>query len=295
MGTPAFATRILEKLILNEYHVLGVISQPDKKTGRGQKIEETPTKMVATSYQVPVYQPENKKELLQTVTELKPDIIVVAAYGKIIPESVLDIPKYGTINVHGSLLPLHRGASCVAQAILNGERETGVTIMEVAKEMDAGNLISQAKLQIKPTDTTETLMGKLSALGATLLIETLPLWLKGEIVSQPQDEKLATYCSLIKKEDGFTVFSEPAEIIERKIRAFQPWPLITFCHNGKNYKIYRAEVVETKLNPGQKVIEGQNLIIGTKDKALSVEMIQPEGKSPMTIKDFLNGYGRYFG
>ncbi|MFA5188342.1 MAG: methionyl-tRNA formyltransferase [Patescibacteria group bacterium] len=294
MGTPEFSAPILNVLIEN-YNVMAVVTQPDKKVGRKQILTASPIKQIALANQIDVLQPDKIKGntgFIQKVKALEPDLIIIAAYGLILPKEILDMPKYKVINVHASLLPKYRGASPIQAAILNGDKETGVTIMLVNEKMDEGDILTQEKVKIMPEETSESLHAKLSVLGTKLLMETLPKWLDKEIRPQKQDDSQATYCKLISKEDGQINWQKSALEIERQVRALNPWPGTWANWNSKKLKILKSKIYEVdkagevgevfKLNNGLGVYCGQN--------ALEILELQLEGKKPMTAKEFLNGY-----
>ncbi len=274
MGTPEFSVAILEALINSNYEVAAVITNPDAPIGRKQILTPSPVKQLIANgkWPIEVFQPATKSELLaisHKLLAIKPDLAIVAAYGKIIPKNILDIPRYGTINVHPSLLPKYRGASPIQNAILNGDKETGITIMKVDEEMDHGNIISNLKTQISKVDTYDSLSQKLAISGAELLIKVIPDYISGKIKPVEQKHTEATYTKIIKKEDGKIDWSKSAEEIERMIRAFYPWPTAWTVWNGKILKILEAEV------------HGSNL---------AIKKLQLEGGKILSIKEFLNGH-----
>jgi methionyl-tRNA formyltransferase len=289
MGTPYFAAQALKSLINADFNIIGVISQPDKEVGRGKKMEEPETKKVAKNYDIPVFQPESKEALNNIVNELNPDLIIVAAYGKIISKNALEVPKFGTLNIHGSILPKFRGSSCIAQSILEGDDKTGITIMEVTEEMDAGDIISSVEVDITPEDTTASLTEKLAKTGADEIVRIVPLWVEGEIKSCEQCHAEATFCKLIRKEDGKIDWDKDAFEIERMTRAFYPWPTAFSNLEGKLIKIIKAKVVTEKLNPGKIKVENKNIYVGCGKDSLEILVLQPEGKKEMPAKDYLNG------
>ena len=293
MGTPDFAVPSLKKLIEKGYDVKLVVTQPDKPAGRGKKVTPPPVKVVAEKAGIPVYQPEKVKEnseLKKKLLEIEPDLIVVAAYGKILPEWLLNLPKHGTINVHASLLPKYRGASPIQWALLNGEEETGVTIMKVIPELDAGDIISQKRVKIEKEDNAKTLHDKLSEVGAELLVETIPLYISGKLKPVPQREEEATYCPQIRKEMGKIDWSESAEKIFNKIRAFTPWPSAYTTFRGKRVKILKAEPVEGSGRPGEVIKTGRELTVATGKGALRIERLRPEGRKEISGEEFVRGY-----
>ncbi len=293
MGTPDFAVPSLKKLVEKGYDVKLVITQPDKPAGRGKKLTPPPVKVAAKELGIPVYQPERVKdneELRGKLLSINPDLIVVAAYGKILPEWLLNIPKYGTINVHASLLPRYRGASPIQWALLNGEEETGVTIMKVIPELDAGDIISQRRVKIEREDNAKTLHDKLAEVGAELLVETIPLYVSGKLKPVPQNEEEATYCPQIKKEMGEIDWTRSSREIFNQIRAFTPWPSAYTTFRGKRVKILKAEPVEGSGKPGEVIEAGRELIVATGKGALRVERLRPEGRKEISGEEFVRGY-----
>lgn len=302
MGTPDFAVPSLKKLIEEGYDVMLVVTQPDRPAGRGKKLTPPPVKVVAEEAGIPVYQPEKVKEneeLKKKLSEINPDLIVVAAYGKILPEWLLNLPKYGTINVHASLLPKYRGASPIQWALLNGEEETGVTIMKVIPKLDAGDIISQKRVKIERDDNAQTLHDKLAKLGAELLTETIPLYVSGKLKPVPQKEEEATYCPQIKKEMGKIDWRKSAEEIFNQIRAFTPWPSAFTELKGKLVKITKAQPVKGEGKPGEVIRADRELIVATGKGALKVEKLKPEGRKEISGEEFIRGYrvkeGDFFG
>lgn len=294
MGTPDFGVPSLLSLI-NQSNVIAVITQPDKKVGRKQEISHSPIKKNAGEHKIEVLQPEKVRgntDFIQQIKDLRPDLIVVVAYGFILPEEILNIPKFGVINIHASLLPKYRGASPIQAAILNGENETGVSIMLLDEQMDHGPLLAQKSVAIINEDTFESLHDKLSQLGADLLLDTLPKYYSEQIKPIPQDESKATYCQLIKKEDGKIDWTKPASEIERQVRAFTPWPGSFAYWEEKKLIIHKAKYYNDNNNQNIGKVFKINEGIGVKcsQDALEILGLQLEGKKPMTAKEFLNGY-----
>ncbi|MDO8513442.1 MAG: methionyl-tRNA formyltransferase [bacterium] len=268
MGTPAFAAPTLEALITNNLNVVGVITETDKPAGRNQAIASPVIKTIAQEFGLPVFQPETNSEIEEIVEKLDPDYIVVCAYGKILSEKVLGIPGYGAINIHPSLLPKYRGASPIQGAILAGEEKTGVTIMKMDEKMDMGGIIWQKEYALESDATTETLSSRLAIEGAKLLIKTLPLYLGNRVQPEPQDDVKATYTKIIRKEDGEINWNEPIGMIERKIRAYDPWPRAFVMlkikdkkekskESGQRLIIHKAHLEDGKLVPGEVQLEGK--------------------------------------
>jgi len=291
MGSPEFAVPTLRALA-EAYPVVGVVTQPDKPAGRGRKPTPPPVKRVAEELGIPVMQPRRLRtpEAFEQLKAWQPDLIVVAAYGQILRPNVLALPKYGCINIHASLLPRWRGASPIQHAILHGDAVTGITIMLMDEGMDTGPILSQEALPIVPNDTAATLSAKLSALGARLLLSTLPAYLDGTLQPRPQPEEGVTYAPLLKKSDGRLDFAEPAEALARKVRAFNPWPG-TFTEWKRGLlKVHQAHALAMP-SPGEgvrMVAEGKPAI-GTSDGVLVLDEVQPAGKKPMAGEVFLRG------
>lgn len=297
MGTPEFAVPILQTLIAQpQLEVAGVITQPDKPAGRQGTPQPSPIKQLALTNNLTVWTPnkvKNNPEIIGQIKAVNPDVIIVAAYGKILPQEILDIPKYGIINIHGSLLPKYRGASPVATSIINGDATTGVTLMKMVFEMDAGPIIAKSEpVTIEPNDTTASLTTKLSDIGAKLLDQKLISYLEGRITPTPQDDQAATYVKLVAKEDGLINWEEEATIIERKTRAYSPWPSAYTFWEGKRLKIITGEVVpETQGQPGQVWIMADHYpAVDTGQDSLKLITVQPEGKLVMSGADFLRGH-----
>ena len=270
LGTPEFGVRPLETLINDGYEIAGVITSPDKPVGRKQILTFPPVKVLAGKHNLPVYQPRDKTELLEIMEKLRPDLNVIVAFGMILTKEVLAIPKYGTLNIHASLLPRWRGASPIQSAILAGDKETGITIMLVNEKMDEGPILESRKLKVESRNLNyKELEGKLSKLGADLLIETIPKWTSGKIKMEEQDNAKTTYCKKITKEDGLIDLNkESPEIIERKIRAFTPWPGAYIFINGRRLIITQTEI---------------------ENNALKIRRVKPEGKNEMDFADYLRG------
>lgn len=303
-GTPPFAAVIFESLIKAGYKIAAVFTQPDKKVGRERKMKKSAVKELAQKNSLLIFEPQDLKneKVKKEIIKLQPDVIVVAAYGKILPKSILDIPKYGAINVHASLLPKFRGASPIQEALLSGEEKTGVTLMLMNEKMDAGKIINQKEIPIEKNDHTFTLSQKLARLAGKMLIETLPLWLSGSIKAKAQDEKKAVYCRVIKKENGKINWNEPAEIIFRKWKAYFPWPgIFTFFPSKKGKKRLKLIEIEVKENEeaGEifgKVIKWKNQIaVQTKKGLIVLKKVQLEGKRIVSAEDFSKGHADFLG
>lgn len=305
MGTPEFAISPLEHLIRNQYQVVAVYTQPDKPAGRGRSLVSSPLKRAALAWKLPVVQPVSLKgdEVVAQLAEFHPDVIVVAAFGQILPQSVLDISGCGCINIHPSLLPRFRGASPVAAAILAGDEFTGVSIMLMDKGLDTGPILARAQIPISVQDTTGSLTAKLSLIAAQLLLEVLPRWSKGELTPQPQNEAEATYSGSISKEEGEIDWRLPAVGIWRRVRAFQPWPGCYTRWQGRQLKIIEAVPlpVERASGVGQVVAltsatESRVAFgVSTGGGILGVFKVQLEGKRAMSSAEFLRGQRQFIG
>lgn len=289
MGTPDFAVPVLKYLIKNTNVVL-VVTKKDTFEGRKKVLTFSPVKKVALENNIDVITPDKIKDAEEIIGEINPDIIITCAYGKIVPESILNIPKYGSINVHASLLPKYRGASPIQTAILNGDEKTGVTIMYMDKGMDTGDIISMKEICIDPLDDYLSLSNKLSILGTDLLKETLPSILKGENKRVCQDNAKASYTRLITREDEKIDFNRPGKDIINQIRAFSPSPYANFTLNDKEIKIVKASFTLTKVKaPYEVEATKSSLSITCVDGIINLEIIKPFGKNEMNIKSFLNG------
>jgi methionyl-tRNA formyltransferase len=302
MGTPEFAVPALERLITSGYEVAAVYTQPDKAAGRGRVVEEPPVKKAALLHNLTVLQPENFKsaETKRQLLELKPDAIVVAAFGQILPRSVLEIPAFGCINIHPSLLPKYRGVAPVPAAILNGDEFTGVSIMLMDKGIDTGPVLTSVHVPVLPQDTAETLMQKLANTSAQLLLDTLPGWFRKEITPQPQNDAGASYTKMLTKEAGEIDWKLPAVQIWRQVRAYQPWPGSFTKWQGKQLKILDTVPLpgEGASEPGTVVpvkTEGAAFGISTGEGILGVKKVQMEGKKAVTADEFLRGQRQFIG
>jgi len=293
MGTPEFSLLGLKKLIAEPlFDIVGVFTQPDKPIGREQKVNFPPIKKLALENNLAVFQPMKIKDELETIKNLKPDLIVVIAYGKIIPQSILDIPVYGCINVHASLLPKYRGAACLNAPILYGDKETGVTIMRMEAGLDTGPVLRQAKIKLGGQETLEVVHDKLSALGAELLVPTLHDFIDEKISPQTQDDSQASYITTLKKEDGKIDWTKPAEEIERMVRAYNPWPGTYALLNEKIIKIIAVENKVVKINEyksGETFIIDGKLAIQCGQDSLVILKLQLEGKKIMSAEEFMRG------
>ena len=293
MGTPQFAVPALRAL--DEHHqVVGVVTQPDRRAGRGRKVVVSPVKQVALDRELPLFQPKTLggPEVLARLAGWHPELIVVAAFGQLLPGPVLDLPSYGSINVHASLLPRYRGAAPISAAILDGEPVTGITIMRMDEGLDTGPILDQVECPIAPDDTTASLTAKLAELGAQLLVETLDGWLEGAIEARPQDDDAATYCDQLEKKDGLLDWSQPAAYLDRQVRACDPWPGAYTTWQGRRLKVLRARPHpgwKGEGRPGQVLVMGEDVGVGTGQGALELVEVQLAGKNPMPAGLFARG------
>lgn len=290
MGSPEFSLPSLQ-ILADHYQLAGVVTQPDRPAGRGRTLTPPPVKVLAETLGLPVIQPRRLREpeAMRRLAAWKPDLIVVAAFGQILRQEVLELPRHGCLNVHASLLPRWRGAAPIQAAILNSDAETGVTIMKMDPGIDTGDIISQRGLQILPTDTAETLGDRLAQTGANLLADTLPGYLRGEIKPEPQAEAGASYAPMLKKEDGLLDFSQSAAALERRVRAMQPWPGAFTFWQDQPLKIRRAHATPEPASPGELLIIEGLPAIGTQTGCLVLDDVQPAGKRSMPGEIFLRG------
>lgn len=294
MGTPDFAVDTLKELIESSHEVVAVFTQPDKPQGRKQQLVMPPVKETALAYNIPVYQPVKVRdpEYAELIQSLKPDVIVVAAFGQILSREILNIPPFGCINVHASLLPRYRGAAPIQWSILNGDRETGVTIMRMDVGVDTGDIILQKKLPIAPDETADTLFDKLAAMGGPLVLEVLDQLSSGTVSYQKQDEKQACHVKMLKKEMGLIDWSQPAVTLERLVRGLNSWPCAYTFLDGKQLKIWSSEVCCREAQgavPGQVISDEDELVVATGDGCLKIRELQLAGKKRMTAQEFLRG------
>ena len=299
MGTPGFAVPSLRAL-QERYEVVLVVTQPDRPAGRGRGLAESAVKVVARELGLPLLQPDSLRNpgALARLEAARPSAIVVAAYGEILRPEVLTLPRHGSVNVHASLLPRHRGASPVAAAILAGDEVTGVTIMLMDAGMDTGPILAQAEEPILPDDTTGTLTPRLAQLGARLLVETLPRWLSGELEPQPQDGSQVTYAPLIRKEDGLIDWTQPAAFIERQVRAFDPWPGAYTYWQGRRLRITKAAALPSWCGteePGRVVETPAGVGVATGEGALLLRELQLAGRRCIDCDRFLRGQPGFIG
>ena len=294
MGTPAFSVPVLDGLIEAGYEVVAVVTQPDRAVGRKKEIKMTPVKVAAQRHSLPVYQPEkiSGSDEMADLMQLGADIIVTAAFGQFLPEKLLNSVTHA-VNVHASLLPKYRGGAPVHYAIINGDEQAGVTIMEMVKQMDAGDMISQKAIPITDTDDVGTMFEKLSIVGRDLLLATLPDYLLGKLHPTPQDEKLVTFSPNITSEEEKIDWSASARDVFNQVRGMSPWPVAHTTWQGARFKLHAVRVAEGSGKPGQVIDKTKkSLVIATQDGAVSLVSVQPAGKPKMPIQDFLNGLGK---
>ncbi len=289
-GTPLFASTVLETLYTFGFDVCGVITQPTKKSGRGSLPKPSQVMETANKYKLLVFRPSSNSEIFNIAKQVNPDIIVVAAYGRIIPKEILEVPEYGALNIHGSLLPKYRGPSPIPTAILNGDKESGITIMRMTERLDSGPIVSKVKVHVDPNETTTTLYQKLAEAGANEIVQIIPRFMHNELKITPQNDDNATYCTMIRKEDGLINWHRSAVDIEREIRAFIPWPNAYTLWNDKILKILEGQVVKKVLEPGYVVALNKSLVIGCGKDSINITKLQIEGRNEMIVTDFLNGY-----
>ena len=304
MGTPQFAAPGLERLAADGHQIAGVYTQPDRPAGRGREPSPSPVKRAAVRLGLPVFQPRSLRnpEAQEQLRALTPDLIALAAYGLILPQAVLDIPKHGGLNIHPSLLPRHRGPAPIVGALLAGDTETGVSIMLMDAGMDTGQVLACERCPIAPDDTTHSLTEKLSHQGAALLSGTAPRWLAGEITPRPQDDGGSSYTKLVRKEDGAIDWAQPAEVIARQVRAYQPWPGSATAWNGKRLLVTAAVAVPAppgmQKEPGtviQLAEPAQSVAVCTGEGLLRLHAVQLEGKRALPVDEFLRGARDFIG
>lgn len=294
MGTPDFAVPCLEALIQAKHEVVGAVTQPDRPKGRGKKLQAPPVKLKAEEYSIPVYQPEkiNTPDFVAQLKELAPELIVVVAYGKILPPEILNLPPLGCVNVHASLLPKYRGAAPIHWAIINGEKETGVTTMYMDEGMDTGDMILTASTEIGINTTVGELHDRLAKMGAGLLIDTLVLIKKGQAPRIPQDEDQATYAPLLKREHELIHWHKPAQMLHNQVRGMNPWPGTYTTWQGKMLKIWRTDVItqQTDQKPGTVVVcDRKQIVVQTGEGCLALRELQLQGGKRLSTPDFLCG------
>lgn len=294
MGTPDFAKVCFESLLTADHEIVGVITQPDKPKGRGYNLVPPPVKVSAIEHNIPVYQPATLKDeaFAELLGQLDPELIVVVAYGKILPKNVLEYPKHGCINVHGSLLPKYRGAAPIQRAIIDGEKTTGITTMYMEEGLDTGDMIEMYEIAIRPEDNFETMHDKLADLGAYALLSTVKVIESGNVKRYKQDDSLSTYAKKIEKEDCKLDFAKSAESVHNQIRGTSPFPLSFAFLKGRMIKFVSSFLTEKKSDkaPGTVVsLEKGNIYVATADGVVGIDGLLPEGKGRMKAADFING------
>lgn len=291
MGTPEFAVLPLDAIIKAGHNVTGVFTQPDKPKGRGYTLTPPPVKVRALESEIPVFQPNSMKddEALKILEELKPDVIVVVAYGKILPKAILDLPKYGCVNVHASLLPKYRGAGPIQWCVLNGEEETGVTTMKMAEGLDTGDMLLKSATKIGENETAGELHDRLSQMGADLITETLTALENNTAVPEKQDDSLSNYAPMLTKEFCKIDWNKSAQQIHNQVRGLNPWPVATAVVNGKRVKIFATTLCDKGGKAG-KVLCEKPLTVACGEKSLVIHELQLEGKKRMKSDDFVRGY-----
>lgn len=292
MGTPEISSKVLEGLILDGYNIIAVIAQPDRPTGRKKILTPVPTKVVAEKYNIPVYQPEKIRKDYEFVRELQPDLILTLAYGQIVPQGLLDIPTLGCINLHGSLLPKYRGAAPIQYALLNNEKVTGMTLMKMVKEMDAGEMYATEEVEIKEDDNSTSLFNKMGDAALRLSLRVLPLYLENKLPGTPQDESMVTFAPSIKPEEEKIDLSKTKEQIYGQIRALSEVPGAYLYLDELKLKIYKAKIISDEVNEevGKIIKADKNgLYLQLSNGVLALLILQKEGKNQMDYKSFVNG------
>ena len=294
MGTPDFAVSTLESLVKGGHEVIAAVTQPDKPKGRGKAVQYTPVKEKALEYEIPVYQPVKARdpEFVELLKGMDPDVIVVVAFGQLLPKAILDIPKYGCVNVHASLLPKYRGAAPIQWAVIDGEEVSGVTTMLMDEGLDTGDMLEKAEIVLDEKETGGSLFDKLSALGGELILSTLEKMENGTITRTPQGDSTTSYAKMLKKTMGEIDWHMEAVKIERLIRGLNPWPSAYTSLKGKTVKIWSADVVagESTGNPGRVTVTKDKLLVECGENFLSITELQLEGKKRMEVDAFLRGY-----
>ena len=294
MGTPDFAVSTLESLVKGGHEVIAAVTQPDKPKGRGKAVQYTPVKEKALEYEIPVYQPVKARdpEFVELLKGMDPDVIVVVAFGQLLPKAILDIPKYGCVNVHASLLPKYRGAAPIQWAVIDGEEVSGVTTMLMDEGLDTGDMLEKAEIVVDEKETGGSLFDKLSALGGELILSTLEKMENGTITRTPQGDSTTSYAKMLKKTMGEIDWHMEAVKIERLIRGLNPWPSAYTSLKGKTVKIWSADVVagESTGNPGRVTVTKDKLLVECGENFLSITELQLEGKKRMETAAFLRGF-----
>ena len=298
-GTPDFAAKHLTALIESEFNVVAVYTQPDRPAGRGKKLTASAVKQLAVQHELPVYQPENFKseQSVKELAALQADLMIVVAYGLILPRVVLDTPRLGCLNVHGSLLPRWRGAAPIQRSIWAGDKETGVTIMQMNEGLDTGDMLSKVSCPIDADETSSSLYEKLAQQAPQVLVETITQLTKGELQAEVQNEELANYAKKLSKAEALIDWSQDAEFIERCVRAFNPWPMSYFELAGKPVKVHQANVIEEQSDqPVGSIIKAdkEGIQVATGNAVLNLQVIQLSGKKAMPVQDILNSRKELF-
>ncbi|OOF63947.1 methionyl-tRNA formyltransferase [Rodentibacter pneumotropicus] len=302
-GTPDFAAQHLQALLHSQHNVIAVYTQPDKPAGRGKKLQASPVKQLAEQHNIPVYQPKSlrKEEVQAELQALNADVMVVVAYGLILPKVVLSVPRLGCLNVHGSILPRWRGAAPIQRAIWAGDTQTGVTIMQMDEGLDTGNMLHNVYCDILPTETSAGLYEKLAELAPPALIEVLDQLESGKFIAEKQDDSQSNYADKLSKEEARLDWSLSAAQLERNIRAFNPWPMAYFSTedkegNSQTLKVYQAEVLPHQDKPAGTILcaDKTGIQIATAEGVLNILQLQPAGKKPMSVQDLLNGRADWF-
>ena len=293
MGTPDIAATCLKRILADGHHVVGVYTQPDRPKGRGMKLTASPVKEVALEAGLPVFQPENfrEEETVEALRALKPDICAVVAYGRILPQKVLDVPTFGCINIHASLLPKYRGSAPYQWAVLNGEKETGVTAMYLCREMDAGDMIDRVTTPIGENETAGEVLDRLALLGAGLLSKTLDRFQAGPVAGEKQDESLVSYAPMLDKSLCPIDFHRTAQQVHDQVRGLQPWPVATMELQGKRFKVHETRVAAGEGEPGQILgLTKTGLVIACGQGAVEIRSLQAEGGKRMNAPDYFRGH-----
>lgn len=294
-GTPVFASIALEALTLTRHEIIAVYTQPDRASGRGLKLTKSPVKELAFDKDIQVFQPSTLRDAKaqEQFRKLEPDVLIVAAYGLILPKEILEIPRYGCFNIHASLLPRWRGAAPIQHAILSGDRSTGITIMQMDEGLDTGDMLLKHEYVLAADENAQTLHDQLAKMGAEAIVEAMELLVDGKLHPEKQNDKIATHAGKIKKQDALIDWHHPAVVIERKIRAFNPWPVAYMMWKGENVRIWRAEVIDLQTNevPGTIINASQQGIdVATPEGVLRLLQLQVPGGKPVSAADFYNSH-----
>jgi methionyl-tRNA formyltransferase len=289
-GTPHFAVPSLEA-VASRHQVVAVVTQPDRPAGRGRRPTPPPVAVRARELGLPVLQPERLRDVREELERLRPDVGVVVAYGKVLPRWLLALPRHGCVNLHPSRLPRHRGASPIQAALLSGDPVTGVSVVRVTEELDAGDILAQREVPVRPDDTAGTLAERLSREGAELLVEVLDALDRGEVTAQPQDPREATYCGRLTKEDGRILWDQPAQAVERHVRAMDPWPVAYTNHRGVPLRVWRVRPAEGEGPPGEVLrLSHDGFVVATGSGAVEVLEVQPASGRRMRASDYARGH-----